>query len=75
MFHVTKLTKQGNSVGVRIPKKMLQEAGLNPGDEVVLRLSQGGIHISKAGQNYTRAMQLGREGAVRYRRALKRLAD
>ncbi len=74
MTQVTKVSKQGNSLGVRIPKKMLEKMGLSQGDEVALTLSEGRIQISKADQAYNRAMELGREGAVRYRRTLAKLA-
>jgi len=39
----TKLVRIGNSRGVRIPKLLLQEAGLE--DEVRLRVVEGGIVI------------------------------
>ncbi len=74
MTQITKVSKQGNSLGVRIPKKMLEKMGLSQGDEVALTLSEGRIQISKADQAYNRAMELGREGAVRYRRTLAKLA-
>jgi putative addiction module antidote len=75
MTQITKVSKQGNSLGVRIPKKMLEKMGLSQGDEVALTLSEGRIQISKADQAYNRAMELGREGAVRYHHTLAKLAQ
>ena len=75
MPHVTKIAKQGNSLGVRIPKEMLEQTGLNLGDEVVLDMHPGQIRISRAENNYNRAMDLGREFASRYRRTLAKLAQ
>ncbi|MCB2225774.1 MAG: AbrB/MazE/SpoVT family DNA-binding domain-containing protein [Desulfarculaceae bacterium] len=74
MAHLTKIARQGNSAGVRIPKEMLEESGLALGDEVTLQVSGDGIRINKADQAYNRAMELGREGAARYRRTLAKLA-
>ncbi|MEW5913113.1 MAG: AbrB/MazE/SpoVT family DNA-binding domain-containing protein [Thermodesulfobacteriota bacterium] len=74
MTHVTKLSKQGNSLGVRIPKEYLERLGLAQGDSVVVKLLEGGIEITRAEEAYNQAMDLGRQGAARYRRALARLA-
>jgi len=42
----TRLVQIGNSRGVRIPKPMIEEAGL--GDEVELRLQKGAIVVMTA---------------------------
>jgi len=42
----TRLVQIGNSRGVRIPKPMIEEAGL--GDEVELRLQKGAIVVMPA---------------------------
>ncbi|NJD19981.1 MAG: AbrB/MazE/SpoVT family DNA-binding domain-containing protein [Gemmatimonadetes bacterium] len=47
----TKIIRIGNSRGVRIPKPLLEEAGLE--DEVDLRVTDAGIVIEKAGQPRT----------------------
>ena len=44
----TKIIRIGNSRGVRIPKPLLEEAGLE--EEVELRLTDAGIVIEKAGR-------------------------
>ena len=43
----TKIIRIGNSRGIRIPKPMLEEAGL--GDEVELRLTDSGLVVEPAG--------------------------
>ncbi|NJD18857.1 MAG: AbrB/MazE/SpoVT family DNA-binding domain-containing protein, partial [Gemmatimonadetes bacterium] len=43
----TKIIRIGNSRGVRIPKPLLEEAGLE--DEVDLRVTDAGIVIEEAG--------------------------
>ncbi|MHB1192274.1 MAG: AbrB/MazE/SpoVT family DNA-binding domain-containing protein [Longimicrobiales bacterium] len=47
----TKLIRIGNSRGVRIPKPLLEEAGLE--GEVELRLTDAGIVIEKVGRPRT----------------------
>lgn len=42
-----KISKIGNSYGVTIPLEMLAEIGLNQGDEVQLKLTEGKIQLSK----------------------------
>lgn len=44
----TKIIRIGNSRGVRIPKPLLEQAGLE--DEVELRLVESGIVIESAGR-------------------------
>jgi antitoxin MazE len=43
----TRLVRIGNSRGVRIPKPLIEEAGLN--EEVELRVRDGAIVIASAG--------------------------
>ncbi len=42
------ITKWGNSLGVRIPKSMSQELGMQEGEAVELSLNKNGIVIRKA---------------------------
>ncbi len=74
MARATKLSKQGNSLGVRIPKDYLEKLGLSQGDAVNLSLREGHIEISRADDDYNRAMDLGKECAARYRHTLAKLA-
>jgi putative addiction module antidote len=68
------VTKQGNSLGVVIPKEFLAQLGLAKGDEVTMRVSGQHIELSRADDNYNHAMDLGRATAARYRHALAKLA-
>lgn len=74
MRHITKVSKQGNSLGVRLPKDLLEGLGLVQGDRVALSLRDRRIEITRADDDYERAMDLGRECGSRYRRALAKLA-
>lgn len=72
----TKLTKQGNSTGVNLPKELLSAAGLARGDNVVVVANRvnGTITIRKADDVYNRAMAAGRAFSQRYRRTMSALA-
>lgn len=69
-MHTTKLTKIGNSTGITLPREVLAAADLQRGDEVAVEVRDGRIEISKAGDTYNRAMDVGRRFAVRYRRTM-----
>jgi antitoxin component of MazEF toxin-antitoxin module len=71
-----RLTKQGNSTGLTLPRELLQAAGLGRGDNVTLVADHatGTITIRKADDTYSRGMEIGRAFAARYRRTLAALA-
>ena len=41
----TQVVKWGNSLAVRIPKPIAEEAGLGEGDPIVIEATQGLIHL------------------------------
>ncbi len=75
MIRVTRVSKQGNSLGVVLPKEFLEGLGLAQGDRVALSLHDQRIEITRAEDDYNQAMDLGKECASRYRRALAKLAQ
>jgi antitoxin MazE len=44
---VAKVQRWGNSQGVRLPKSVLDLAGIGVGDEVEINVSEGGIIVTK----------------------------
>ncbi|MBU1156992.1 MAG: AbrB/MazE/SpoVT family DNA-binding domain-containing protein [Proteobacteria bacterium] len=74
MARVTRVSKQGNSLGVLLPKEFLDGLGLVQGDRVAMRLLDRRIEIVRAEDDYNDAMDLGKECSSRYRRALAKLA-
>ncbi len=46
----TRIVQIGNSRGIRIPKPLLDEAGLGPGAEVELRATADGLEIRAVAQ-------------------------
>ena len=48
----TRIAKWGNSLGLRIPKAFIADAGLADGDEVEISLEGGRIVITPVGREY-----------------------
>ncbi|MDE3153673.1 MAG: AbrB/MazE/SpoVT family DNA-binding domain-containing protein [Acidobacteriota bacterium] len=48
----TQLAKWGNSLALRLPKAVAQEARLHPGDEVEISVSKGTVVIAPAQPKY-----------------------
>ncbi|MCR9128930.1 MAG: AbrB/MazE/SpoVT family DNA-binding domain-containing protein [Alphaproteobacteria bacterium] len=69
-----KLTKQGNSTGLRLPKDILEQAGLARGDEVFLEVADGRVTLTKADAPYNAAMDAYAECRSRYARTLHALS-
>jgi len=75
MTYTTKISKQGNSLGIRVPKDLLDSLGLVQGDEVTMTVNNERLEVLRANDDYNFAMALGRECASRYRHALAKLAQ
>lgn len=43
-----KITLVGNSLGLTLPTQMLKQSGIVKGDEVVVEIQDGQLHIKKA---------------------------
>ena len=69
------LRKIGNSVGVIIPKEMLDRFGLKEGDELDLETKDGGIFLKPTDEEFARQFEIGRTFMDRYKVALKKLAE
>jgi len=48
----SRISKWGNSLGVRIPKAFVEELAIAAGDEVELTLRDGRIVLTKVGREY-----------------------
>ncbi|MBI4081101.1 MAG: AbrB/MazE/SpoVT family DNA-binding domain-containing protein [Candidatus Lambdaproteobacteria bacterium] len=49
----TKVAKWGNSMGLRLPKQIVTQAALHPGDEVTIEVREGRIVVTKKRRPYT----------------------
>lgn len=69
------LRKIGNSVGVIIPKEMLDRFGLREGDELNLEAKDGGIILQPTDSEFARQIEIGRKFMDKYKVALQKLAE
>lgn len=73
----TTIRKIGNSVGVIIPKDILQSQKLAEGDTVVITADSDGLRLQKLEddrQEFERKMTIARERMKKYEVALRELA-
>ena len=75
MNHALKLRQVGNSLGVILPKEVVGQLNVREGDTLYLTQGPDGYRVVANDPNFGRAMELYREGANRYRNALKKLAE
>jgi antitoxin MazE len=80
MCHPAQMVKQlrlrqaGGSVSATLPKEMVDRMRLRAGDDVFAVDTPDGILITPYDESTALALETGREGARRYRNALRRLA-
>lgn len=70
----TKLRKIGNSVGVTLPKEVLDKFGLKEGDSLNIILTAESIQLSPFDPNFNKVMQAYKEGKAKYRNAMRELS-
>lgn len=75
MVKQLRLRQAGGSVSATLPKEMVDRMRLHAGDDVFAIDTPDGILITPYDETTARAIEAGREGARRYRNALRRLAQ
>jgi antitoxin component of MazEF toxin-antitoxin module len=65
----------GEDLGIAVPDELVAALGPHEGDEVNLRLTERSVEITSAERDFERAMQIARECADEYRKALAILAQ
>ncbi|NNU16301.1 AbrB/MazE/SpoVT family DNA-binding domain-containing protein [Parvularcula sp. ZS-1/3] len=73
-MHKIKLRKIGNSVGVVLPKELLEQHQFEQGDEVYAVSSTEGVELRRYDPEVAKQLETGRSVAKRYRTALRELA-
>jgi len=69
-----KVVKIGNSLGVRLPREVLNRMNVADGDKLVLTEAPvGGYRISPYDPEFEQQIKLAEEGIRRYRNTLKAL--
>lgn len=75
MAHHTKLRKIGNSLGVILPKEILDELQVEEGQALYIsKRKDGGVTLTPRDEEFERQMEIGRDLTKRYRNALRELA-
>ena len=74
MTRKTTIRAIGNSAGTTIPKAMLERYHLTEGDAVNLVETPDGILITPYDPSFTDAMEIYKEGARKYRKAMRELS-
>ena len=74
MTKSTKIRAIGNSAGTTIPKAMLDRYRMGKGDTIHLVETPEGILITPYDPDFAEGMAIYREGASKYRNAMRELA-
>ena len=71
-----KIIKVGNSLGMRLPREVLNRMHLADGDRLILTESpEGGYRPTPYDPEFEKQMRAAEEGMRRYRNTLKTLAE
>ena len=73
-MHSLKLRKIGSSVGVILPKEMLEILHLSEGDQVFADVTPDGLQLTPYDPEFEAAMQAFSRTRKKYRNALRQLA-
>ena len=69
-----KLTRVGNSIGVILPKEVLDRLNVEVGDELTLTQVPDGVTLSSRDADFDAQMESARKIMKKYRNALRELA-
>lgn len=69
-----KLRKVGNSVGLVLPKDVLDRLNVSEGDELHLAEIEGALRLSPYDDEFDKQLAIARKGMSKYRNALRTLA-
>ncbi|TCR92957.1 AbrB/MazE/SpoVT family DNA-binding domain-containing protein [Rhizobium sp. BK376] len=69
------IRKIGNSEGVIIPKELLEQLGVQAGDELDIRVEHDRIYLEPVDKDFARQMRAAFLCMEKYKVALKKLAD
>jgi putative addiction module antidote len=70
-----KIVRIGNSLGVRLPRDVLNRMHLGDGDQLILtEAPEGGYRLSAYDPEFQKEMEIAEEGMRKYRSTLRELA-
>lgn len=71
-----KIVKVGNSLGLRLPREILNRMHVDDGDRLILTESpEGGYRITPYDPDFDEQLKLAEQGMRQYRNTLKALAE
>lgn len=73
-MHALKIRRIGNSLGVILPKEVLQKLNVGEGDTVFVTETANGVELTACDPDFEAAMQAFGETRKNYRNALRELA-
>lgn len=74
-MHTAKLTTIGNSVGIVLPKELLEKLRIGKGDVVQLLETPTGLQISPYDAEFDRQLDVAEQVMRRRRNVLRKLAE
>lgn len=69
-----KVTQIGNSLGVILPKELLERLGIEKGDRLTVVEQSNAVTLTPFDPEFAETMEIAREGMKKYRNALNELA-
>ena len=70
-----KIHKVGDSLGITIPKEVLQKLEVGEGDSIFVTETTDGVQITAKDPEFEKAMEVYRKVSSKYRNALRELAE
>lgn len=74
MNYPLKIRAVGNSLGVILPKEVVGDLQVNEGDTLYITQSPDGFRLTANNPDFSKAMEIYRRGAKKYRNTLSELA-
>jgi len=75
MAATVKVTTVGNSVGIVLPKKLLDRLHIEKGDTLYISETPGGVQLTPYKAEFAKVVEAGRRVTRKYRNALRKLAE
>lgn len=74
MAYKSKIRKVGNSLGILLPKELLEEMRVGEGDELSFDKASGGYKVTPVDPHFEKLMAAYKDVATRYRNTFRELA-
>ena len=75
MAATVKVTTVGSSIGIVLPKEILELLRVDKGDTLYISETPGGVQLTPYKPEFARIVEAGRRGMRKYRNTLRKLAE